>query len=158
MATLKIELPDNLVKQLEVLEKSTEQTFSKMTKAGAEVAYKNIVNNMQNSFKSPKKMQEGLKITRTYRAKTKGTIGNFVGFYGYIPFSDPNRKFFARKGSNGQIYKTDKGVPRDFLAKVAEYGTSKIDATPFLRKSFKKKEINESMQKVLQKEIEKVIK
>lgn len=158
MARLKLELPNEYIKQLDELEKKSEETFGKMTKAGAEVAYKNIVKNMQSSFKNPSKMQEGLKITKTYKAPSKGTIGNFVGFYGYIPFSDPNRKYFSRKGANGTIYKTTKGVPRDFLAQIAEYGTSKKDKKPFIKKSAKKKEIETAMQEVLDAETEKVIK
>lgn len=158
MATFKSELPTDLIKQFETLEKNSEEIMGKATRAGAEVGYKNIVKNMQGSFKNPSKMQEGLKITRTYKAPSKGTIGNFVGFYGYIPFSDPNRKYFSRKGGNGTTYKTDKGVPRDFLAQLAEYGNSEGRKKPFIRKSFKKKEIEKAMQDVLDKETEKVIK
>lgn len=158
MAKLKLELPTDLIKQIGTLEKTSEETFGKMSKAGAEVAYKNIKKNMQNSFKNPSKMEEGLKITKTYKSPKQGTIGNFVGFYGYIPFSDPKRKYFSRKGAGGTIYKTDKGVPRDFLAQVAEYGTSKVGKKPFIKKSIKRKEIEQAMQEVLDKETEKVIK
>ena len=157
MAKLKLELPTDLIKQFGTLEKNSEELMGKVTKAGAEVVYKNIVKNMQGSFKNPKKMQDGLKITRTYKSSKKETIGNFVGFYGYIPFSDPNRKFFSRKGAGGTIYKTDKGVPRDFLAQVAEYGTSKIAKKPFIKKSEKRKDIERAMQEVLDKETKKVI-
>lgn len=158
MAIMKVDLPNDLIKQLETLEKKSEETFGKMTKAGAEVAYKNIKKNMQSSFKNPRKMEEGLKITRTYRSPKKDTIGNFVGFYGYIPFSDPKRKYFSRKGANGKIYKTDKGVPRDFLAQLAEYGKSDKRKKPFIKKSLKKKEIGDKMQEVLDKETKKVVK
>lgn len=160
MAKLKLELPTDLIKQFGTLEKNSEEIMGKATKAGAEVAYNNIKKNMSGSFSSStkSKMEAGLKITRTYKSPKKETIGNFVGFYGYIPFSDPNRKFFSRKGAGGTIYKTDKGVPRDFLAQVAEYGTSKVAKKPFIKKSIKRKEIECAMQKVLDKETEKVIK
>jgi HK97 gp10 family phage protein len=160
MAKLKLELPTDLIKQFGTLEKNSEQLMGKVTKAGAEVVYKNIKKNMSSSFSSStkSKMEAGLKITRTYKSPKKGTIGNFVGFYGYIPFSDPNRKFFSRKGAGGTVYKTDKGVPRDFLAQVAEYGTSQIPKKPFIKKSQKKAEIEKAMQEVLDKETEKVIK
>ena len=160
MAKLKLELPTDLIKQFGTLEEATEETFGKMTKAGAEVAYKEIKNNMSRAFKGStrSKMEDGLKITKTYKTPKTGMIGNFVGFYGYIPFSDPNRKYFIRKGGNGTVYKTDKGVPRDFLAKIAEYGSSKHPKKPFIRKSIKRKEIEQAMQEVLDKETKKVIK
>lgn len=160
MAKLKLELPTDLIKQFDTLEEATEETFGKMTKAGAEVVYKNIKKNMSGSFSSStkSKMEAGLKITKTYKSPKKGTIGNFVGFYGYIPFSNPKRKYFARKGGNGTTYKTDKGVPRDFLAQLAEYGSSKQAKKPFIRKSGKRKEIEQAMQDTLDKEVKKVIK
>lgn len=159
MAKLKLDLPTDLIKQFETLEKNSDGILGKATKAGAEVVYNNIKKNMTSSFSpsTKSKMEAGLKITRTYKSSKKETIGNFVGFYGYIPFSDPNRKFFSRKGAGGSIYKTDKGVPRDFLAQVAEYGTSSIDKKPFIRKSAKRKEVEDAMQEVLDKETEKVI-
>lgn len=155
MARFKAELPNDLIKELGSLEKNAEKMMGEMTKAGAEIAYKNIVKNMSGSFSgsTKSKMQEGLKVTRTYKAPSKDSIGNFVGFYGYIPFSDPNRKFFSRKGAGGTVYKTDKGVPRDFLAQLTEYGSSNTDKKPFIRKSFKKKEIESAMLEVQKKYI-----
>ena len=160
MARLKLELPNELIKQLETVEKSAEDTFGKMTKAGAEVVYNNMVKNMSGSFSNSakSKMVAGLKITKTYRTPKTGMIGNFVGFYGYIPFSNPNRKYFSRKGGNGETYKTTKGVPRDFLAQLKEYGKSDKVKKPFIKKSAKKKEIEKVMQETLDKEMEKVIK
>lgn len=160
MAKLKVNLPTDLIKQFDTLEEATEETFGKMTKAGAEVVYKNIKKNMSSSFSgsTKSKMEAGLKITKTYKTPKNGMIGNFVGFYGYIPFSDPKRKYFSRKGANGTTYKTDKGVPRDFLAQVTEYGTSKTGKKPFIKKSIKKKEIEQAMQETLDKEVKKVIK
>lgn len=162
MARLKMELPTELIKQYGTLEKTSEEVFGKMSKAGAEVVYKNIKSNMGNAFKgdTKSKMEAGLKITKTYKSPKKGSIGNFVGFYGYIPFSDSNRKYFARRGANGTVYKTEKGVPRDFLAQLYEYGSNEkgISGSRFIKKSCNKKEVEQAMQDVLDKEIEKVIK
>ena len=158
MAKAKMELPTEIIKQFESLEKSSEKTLGKMTKAGAEVGLKNIRNNMSSVFRSStkSKMEEGLLVTKTYKTKD-GTIGNFVGFYGYIPFSDPNRKVFRRKGGNGGYYETDKGVPRDFLAQLYEYGSNArgISGARFIKKSQKRKEIEKAMQDVIDKEIKK---
>ena len=157
-----MELPTDLIKQFESLEQATEKTFSKMTKAGAEVVYKNIKSNIGTVFSSSakSKMEAGLKITRTYKSPKKGSIGNFVGFYGYIPFSNPNRKYFARRNKIGKVYKTSEGVPRDFLAQLYEYGSDAkgISATRFIKKSSKKKEVEQAMQEVLDKEVKKVVK
>ena len=160
MAKLTLELPTDLIKQFDTLEEATETTFGKMTKAGAEVVKKNIQKNMGIAFKgsTKSKMEAGLKITKTYKTPKTGMIGNFVGFYGYIPFSDPNRKYFRRKGGNGDYYDTDLGVPRDFLAKLAEYGSSRHPKKPFIKKSAKKKEVEQAMQETLDKEVAKVIK
>ncbi len=162
MARLKLELPTDLIKQFETLEKTTDDVMSKATKAGAEVVYKNIKNNMSSVFSgsTKSKMEAGLKITRTYKSPKKETIGNFVGFYGYIPFSDPNRKVFRRKGAGGTAYETTKGVPREFLANLYEYGSNEkgISGSRFIKKSQKTKEIEKAMQEVIDKETDKVIK
>ena len=153
-----MELPTEIIKQFESLEKASEETFGKMTKAGVEVGLKNIKKNMGSVFSGSTraKMEAGLKITKTYKTGD-GTIGNFVGFYGYIPFSDPNRKVFRRKGGNGDYYETDKGVPREFLANLYEYGSNEkgISGSGFIKKSQKRKEIEQAMQDVLDKEIKK---
>lgn len=162
MAKLKLQLPDETIKQFNKLEEQSEETFGKMTKAGAEVVYKNIKSNMSSVFKGETKsqMEAGLKVTRTYKSPKKDTIGNFVGFYGYIPFSDPKRKVFRRKGGNGDYYETDKGVPREFLANLYEYGSNpkNISATRFIKKAQKKPEIEKTMQEVLDKEAESIVK
>lgn len=156
MAKLKLELPDEVIKQFNELGEKSEETFGKMTRAGAEVVYKNIKSNMSSVFSGSTKsqMEKGLKITRTYKSPKKDTIGNFVGFYGYIPFSDPRRKYFARRGANGTVYKTTKGVPREFLANLYEYGSNEkdISGSRFIKKAQKKNEIEKSMQEVLDKE------
>ena len=162
MAKLKLELPTELIKQFETLEKKSDEIMGKATKAGAEVVYKNIKSNMSSVFSgsTKSKMEEGLKITRTYKSPKKSTLGNFVGFYGYIPFSDPKRKYFSRKNKIGKIYKTDLGVPRDFLAQLYEYGSNAkgITGSRFIKKSQKRKEIEGAMQEVIDKETDKVIK
>ena len=162
MARLKLDLPTDLIKQFETLEKNSDEIMGKATKAGAEVVYKNIKKNMSSVFSGSvkSKMEAGLKTTRTYKSSKKETIGNFVGFYGYIPFSDPNRKVFRRKGAGGTVYETSKGVPREFLANLHEYGSNEkgITGKRFIKKSQKKSEIEKAMQEVIDKETDKVIK
>lgn len=151
------ELPNDLIHQFEELETNAEEMMGEMTKAGAEVVYNNIRKNLGMAFKGEvkSKMEQGLKITRTYKSPKKDTIGNFVGFYGYIPFSDPYRKLFKRKGAGGDTYETDKGVPREFLANVYEYGSSNgISATRFIKKSSSKEQVEEAMQQKMNEFVE----
>lgn len=140
MARFKEELPNDLIKDLEKLGNECEKMMGEMTQAGAEVAYKLIKSNMSGAFKSTKSLEQGLKITKAYKTKDDG-INTFVGFYGYVKGSKPTRRH-------------PKGTPIPLIAMAREYGTSRGEAKkPFLRKSFKKKDIEQAMLKVQDKYI-----
>lgn len=140
MASFKEELPNDLIKDLEKLGNECEEMMGEMTKAGAEVAYKLIRSNMASAFKSTKSLEQGLKITKVYKTKDDG-INTYVGFYGYVKGSKPTAKH-------------PYGTPIPLIAMAREYGTSRGEAKrPFLRKSFKKKEIEQAMLKVQDKYI-----
>ena len=148
MAKFQMELPNDLIKDFEKLNKDCDKIFGEMTKAGAEVVEKNMNANAPNEIKGH------IKISKTYQTPSDGGINTKVYVSGYIPFSNPNRKFFTRKGGSGKTnYSTSKGVPVDFLAQLYEYGrsTSPFPKHPFMRKSFKKKEIEEAMLKAQKK-------
>ena len=86
-----------------------------MTKAGADVVYKEVMNNMKSSFKSTKSLEKGLRITKTYKTKSDDGINTKVGFYGY----------------------NDKKIPIPLIALAREYGTSRGEKKkPFFRKAF----------------------
>ncbi len=51
MAGFNLELPEDLINNLKTISNNTDEMFGQMTKAGAEVVYKNVVNNMKSSFK-----------------------------------------------------------------------------------------------------------
>lgn len=150
MARFEDDFTNDLIHQFQDLEVNVEKMMGEMTQAGAEVVEKNIRKNLSGTFggSTASKMGKGLKITKTYRTPSDDGIGNFVGFYGYIPFSDKKRKYFSRKGAGGTTYKTDKGVPRDFLAQLYEYGSSNFVGTRFIKKATNKKEIEEAMFKI----------
>jgi HK97 gp10 family phage protein len=142
MAKFKMELPTELIKEFETLEKKSEKIFGEMTKAGAEVVAKNVQSNAPNTIKNY------VKISKVYKTPSDGGINTKVYVSGYIPFSDPNRKYFSRtNGKSSTVYKSTEGVPADFLANLYEYGrsTAPFPKHPFLRKSFKKKEIEDAM-------------
>ena len=132
MAKFHQELPNDLIKVFEDLETNCDDMFGEMCKAGAEVVYNNVRANMSKVFKGTRSLEKGLKITKVYRTPSDDGINVHVGFYGY----------------------NDKGVPIPLIAQAREYGTSSGEAKkPFFRKSFKKKDIEEAMQKVQDKYI-----
>ena len=132
MAKFHSELPNDLMKVFEDLETNCDDMFGEMCKAGAEVVHAKVKANMGKVFKSTKSLDKGLKITRVYKTPSDDGINVHVGFYGY----------------------TEDGVPIPLIAQAREYGTSKGEAKkPFFRKSFKKKEIEQAMQKVQDKYI-----
>lgn len=132
MAKFQSELPNELMKVFEDLETNCDEMFGEMCKAGAEVVYNNVLSNMGKAFKSTKSLMKGLKITKVYKTPSDDGINVHVGFYGY----------------------NDDGVPIPLIALAREYGTSKgEEKKPFFRKSFKKKQIEQEMQRIQDKYI-----
>ena len=128
MAGFNLELPEDLINNLKTISNNTDEMYGRMTKAGAEVVYKNVVNNMKSSFKSTDSLKKGLRISRTYKTKSDDGINTKVGFYGY----------------------NEKGIPIPLIALAREYGTSRGEKKkPFFRKAFNNKsEIETEMLKV----------
>lgn len=141
MARFDSELPTELLKVFDELETNCEEIFGNMTKAGAEVVYKNVKSNMAKSFKSTKALDKGLKITKVYKTPSDDGINVYVGFYGYDPDSKPTKRH-------------PYGTPIPLIALAREYGTSRGEQKkPFLRKSFNKSQIEQEMLKVQNKYI-----
>lgn len=128
MAKFKMELPTEIIKDCQKIYGNTEQIFGEMTKAGAEVAMSNIRANVPASFNNSNIMS-CLKLTRQYRTPSDDGINTKVGFYGYF------------KNENGEI------VPAPLVCNVFEYGRSNspFPKHPFMRKSFKKAQIERAM-------------
>ena len=115
MAGFDLELPDDLVSNLKMITENTDEMFGRMTKAGADVVYKEVMNNMKSSFKFTKILEKGLRITKTYKTKSDDGINTKVGFYEY----------------------NDKKIPIPLIALAREYGTSRGEKKkPFFRKAF----------------------
>ena len=132
MAKFKNELPYDLIKVFEDLETNCDEMLGEMCRAGAEVVHSNVKSNMSKVFKSTRSLEKGLKITKVYKTQSDDGINVHIGFYGY----------------------TEDGTPIPLIANAREYGTSKGEQKkPFFRKSFKKKDIEQAMQKVQDKYI-----
>lgn len=129
MASFKEELPNDLIKMFEELDKDSEKMMGEMTKSGAEVVYKNVLKNMPKSLKSSE-IVKCLKLTKIYKTQSDDGINTKVAFYGY--------------------FKNKRGIttPAPLVANVFEHGTSKIQKKPIMRQSFKKSEIEAEMKKV----------
>lgn len=127
MAKFEMVLPSEVMKDIKYIEDNAEEIFGGMTKAGADVVYSNIKTNIPNSFRNSNIMN-CLQITRVYKTPSDGGINTKVAFYGY--------------------FKNHKGVetPAPLVANVFEYGSTKQSKQPFLRKSFKKDQIERAMQ------------
>ena len=116
MAGFSLELPTEVIGSLNKLSDNAEGMMMAMTKAGAQVVYRNIQSNMKKSFKTTKSLEKGLKVTKSYKTKSDDAINTKVGFYGY----------------------DDDKVPIPLKALAREYGTSRGEKKkPFMRKAFK---------------------
>ena len=126
----KIELPTEIMKDIESIYKNTDDIMGTMTRAGAEVVQNNIQANIPEGIRSSK-MMDCLKVTKTYKTPSDDGINTKVGFYGYF------------ENEQGRT------VPAPLVANVFEHGRSNLPFPkhPFLRKSFKKSEIEQAMLK-----------
>lgn len=148
MAKFQLELPDQIIKDFRKIYENADEIFGEMTKAGAEEVEKQVRNN------APVLLKSYVKLTRVYKTPSDGGINTKVYLSGYIPFSNPNRKYFSRRNrSGGKMYSTTQGVPADFLANIYEYGrsSSPFPKKPFFRKSFNKVLIEAAMIKAQKK-------
>lgn len=138
MARFKAELPNDIIKQFEGLEKNTDQMLAEMTEAGANVVLQNIKASMPHSWYSSNIMK-CLKVTKSYKTPSDDGVNTKVAFYGY---------FINRNGER---------IPAPLVANVTEYGRSNspYPKKPFMRRSFKKAQIEKAMQAIQDKYIPK---
>lgn len=141
MARFKAELPNDLIKEFEGLEKNCPKIFGEMVEAGAKTVHKNVLANMGKSFESTTSLKKGLKITEIYKTPSDDGINVHIGFYGYDADSPKTKRH-------------PNGTPIPLIAMAREYGTSSGEAKkPFFRKSFRKTEIEQAMKQVQEKYI-----
>lgn len=138
MASFDAEMPAELLKLFDELGADTHKMLGEMTQAGAEAVLANVKANVPASFRGSDIMN-CLHITRVYRTPSDGGVNTKVAFYGY----------FENKA--GEV------VPAELVCNVMEYGRSKapVQKHPFMRKSFRKSDIEAAMLKVQDKYIPK---
>ena len=130
MAKFELQLPSEIMQDFQRIHDNADKIFGEMTKAGAEVVEKNIIANVPQSIRKSK-MMNCLRVTKTYKTPSDDGINTKVGFFGYFQNED------------------GKTVPAPLVANVFEYGRSNspFPKQPFMRKSFKKSEIEQAMLK-----------
>lgn len=138
MARFNAEMPTELIKLFDELGADAHEMLGEMTQAGAEVVLTNVKANVPASFRGSDIMN-CLVITRVYRTPSDDGLNTKVAFYGYF------------------VNKAGETVPAELVCNVMEYGRSKapVQKHPFMRKSFKKRQIEAAMQKVQDKYIPK---
>ena len=138
MAKFELELSNDIMKQFSDLDKNLDKMLGEMTEAGAKVVLENIKTNVPHSWFSSNIMK-CLKVTKTYKTPSDDGVNTKVAFYGY---------FINRNGEK---------IPAPLVANVTEYGrsNSSYPKKPFMRKSFKKAEIEKAMEKIQEKYIPK---
>lgn len=136
MAKFKQELPNDLIKQFAALEKNTDKMLEEMTEAGAKVVYQNVKASVPASWHASNIMR-CIKITKPYKTPSDDGINTKVAIYGYF------------------INRNKERIPAPLVANVTEYGRSNspYPKRPFLRKSFKKAQIEKAMEEVQKKYI-----
>lgn len=132
MAKFKMELPTEVMKDIQRIYDNYEDIFGGMTRAGAEEVKKAIEGNVPEEFHGSDIMN-CLEITKNYKTPSDDGINTKVAFYNYF------------KNHLG------KRTPAPLVCNIFEYGRSVgsrggyIQKKPFLRKSFNKKKIEKVM-------------
>lgn len=160
MAKFIAELPTDIIKDFDFVRNNAANIFGKMTKAGAEVVKRQIATNAGRVFKpaTAAKLNQKLRITKTYDTPSDGGINTKVAYYGYIPRSD-GKKVKIKGGSYP-------GVPAPLLAALREFGAKGSGGMPeefkeywtkkpFVRPAFENKGAIEDAMLKVQKELSK---
>ena len=137
MAAFVGDMPDDLIKMFNELEKNTEQMLSDMVKAGAAVVEANVNAKMPRDLK---KVLNGnnIKVTRVYKTPSDDGINCQVMITGYF------------------INRNKTVTPAPLVANLFEYGRSNAPypKKPFFRASFNAPQIEQAMLEAQKKYIE----
>lgn len=129
MAKVIVDIDDSVLKDISYIDKQFDHIFGGMTKAGAEVVYKNVISALPESLRSSG-FSSHVKLSRVYKTPSDDGINTKVMITGYF------------------INKDGRKTPAPLVANMFEYGSSKKNypKQPFFRKSFKKSQIMKAME------------
>lgn len=138
MAKFQADVPTELMKTFEMIGANAQKMLEDMTKAGAEVVYVNVLADVPDSFRDSDIMN-CLQVTRAYVTPSDDGVNTKVAFYGY---------FINKRGVK---------TAAELVCNLYEYGRSTEDFPkhPFMRKAFRKDQIEAAMMKVQDKYIPK---
>ena len=128
MAKLVMDIDDSVLKDISYIDKQFDHIFGGMTKAGAEVVYKNVISALPESLRSSG-FSSHVKLSKVYKTPSDDGINTKVMITGY----------FIKDGRK---------TPAPLVANMFEYGSDKrkYPKHPFFRKSFKKSQIMKAME------------
>ena len=128
MAMFEVKLPTEIIDEINKIEKNCINIFGKMTRAGANLVYKNLEKNLPGPIRTSS-MRKNMYISKTYISPSDGAINTKVGFA---------KKFYNKK---------EKLIPAPLVANLFEYGRhdGKYPKCPFFRRSFVKNDIENEM-------------
>ena len=134
MAKFTTNIDDSVLKDISYIDKEFDHIFGGMTKAGAEVVYKNVIASLPGGLKSSG-FSSHVKLSRVYKTPSDDGINTKVMITGYF------------------INKDGRKTPAPLVANMFEYGSSKKNYPkhPFFRKSFKKAQIMQAMEEAQKK-------
>ena len=129
MAKLVLDIDDSVLKDISYIDKQFDHIFGGMTKAGAEVVYKNVISALPGALRSSG-FAKNVKLSKVYKTPSDDGINTKVMITGYF------------------INKDGRKTPAPLVANMFEYGSSKkkYPKHPFFRKSFKKSQIMKAME------------
>lgn len=129
MAKFVADIDESVLKDISYIDKQFDHIFGGMTKAGAEVVYKNVISALPESLRSSG-FSSHVKLSKVYRTPSDDGINTKVMITGYF------------KNKEG------KKTPAPLVANMFEYGSDKRNypKQPFFRKSFKKSQIMKAME------------
>lgn len=129
MAKFTADIDDSVLKDISYIDKQFDHIFGGMTKAGAEVVYKNVTSTLPGALKSSG-FSSHVKLSRVYKTPSDDGINTKVMITGYF------------------INKDGRKTPAPLVANMFEYGSTKKNypKQPFFRKSFKRSQIMKAME------------
>lgn len=129
MAKFAIDIDDSVLKDISYIDNQFDHIFGGMTKAGAEVVYKNVISSLPESLRSSG-FSSHVKLSKVYKTPSDDGINTKVMITGYF------------------INKDGRKTPAPLVANMFEYGSDKrkYPKQPFFRKSFKKSQIMKAME------------
>lgn len=129
MAKIIADIDDSVLKDISYIDKQFDHIFGGMTKAGAEVVYKNVISALPEPLRSSG-FSSHVKLSKVYKTPSDDGINTKVMITGYF------------------INKDGRKTPAPLVANMFEYGSDKRNypKQPFFRKSFKKSQIMKAME------------